>query len=179
MNQTTAAATSSIDEHSGARNGQSPAGAAEAWVAEFIEGWRAPTGPDAFADHFSRLLHPEIRLVQPQMPTVTGREPFRERFVRPLFTLIPDLRGTVERWAVSEDTAFIELTLSGTLGGRPISWRVCDRISLRDGKAIERESYLDPTPVLLAVLTRPRAWLPFLRARAKDLAARMRTGRPA
>lgn len=142
--------------------------AAEEWVAAFREGWRAPTGPEAFADHFEPLLDPGIRLVQPQMPTIVGRRAFRERFARSLFDLVPDLRGEVERWAVGDDVAYIELTLTGTLGGRPVTWRVCDRVSLRDGLAVERESYLDPTPVIRAVATRPRAWLPFLRARGAD-----------
>ena len=29
--------------------------------------------------------------------------------------------------------------------------RACDRIALRDGVAIERESHADPTPLLMAV----------------------------
>lgn len=146
--------------------------AAEAWVAAFRQGWRAPTGADAFADHFEPLLDPSVRLLQPQIPTLVGRRAFRERFARPLFDLIPDLRGEVERWAVADDLAYIELTLRGTLGGRPVSWRVCDRVSLRDGLAVERESYQDPTPVLLAVARRPRVWPILLRARAADIIRR-------
>ena len=65
------------------------------------------------------------------------------------------------------DTLYIELTLSGTLGGRPLSWRACDRITLRNGVAIERESYLDPSPILAAVARAPRAWPRFLRIRAR------------
>ena len=142
---------------------------AEAWVAGFAEGWRAPQGADSFADHFEPMLDPEVRMVQPQIPTLVGLTAFRERFARPLFDLIPDLHGEVERWATGEDLAYIEMTLSGTLAGRPVSWRVCDRISLRDGKAVERESYMDPTPLLRALATRPRAWPGFLRARGGEL----------
>lgn len=145
-----------------------------AWVAEFVEGWSRPRGPDAFADHFCRVIDPEIRLVQPQIPTVVGHREFRERFARPLFALIPDIRGEVERWAGDGDVAFIELRLHGTLGGRPVSWRVVDRVTLRDGLAVERVSYFDPAPLLVAVLTRPRAWPRFVRARARELAGRMR-----
>jgi len=36
---------------------------AEAWVAGFVEGWRAPTGPDAFAAHFRPMLAPDVRLI--------------------------------------------------------------------------------------------------------------------
>ena len=148
--------------------------AAEAWVREFAEGWRAPAGPDAFADHFDRVIDPGIRLIQPQIPTLVGRDAFRHRFVRPLFRLIPDLHGEVEGYAVGDDVAYIELRLAGTLGGRPLAWRVCDRVSLRDGRAIERRTYMDPSPLLLAVLTRPRAWPRFLRARGGEFIHRLK-----
>ena len=148
--------------------------AAEAWVQAFIEGWRSPAGPEAFADHFEAVLDPDVRLIQPQIPTLVGRQAFRERFVRPLFELIPDLHADVERWATGEDVAYIELTLKGTLGGRPVSWRTCDRVSLRDGVAVEREAYMDPLPLLRAVATRPRAWPAFARMQAREIFHRMR-----
>jgi len=151
--------------------------AAEAWVAGFIQGWRAPAGPERFAAHFREMLAPDVRLIQPQLPTVTGRRGFEEQFVRPLFALIPDVRGEVERWAARGETLYIELTLSGTLGGRPVSWRVCDRVTLRDGLAIERESYFDPGPLIAAVIRTPRAWAPFLRLRMSGLANDLRTRR--
>ncbi len=31
---------------------------AETWVAGFAEGWRAPTGPDAFVAHFHKRVWP-------------------------------------------------------------------------------------------------------------------------
>ena len=53
---------------------------------------------------------------------------FRERFARPLFALIPDLDGQVERrFAIAADCAYIELTLRTAPGGHPISCRVCDQ----------------------------------------------------
>src|ERR671927_309457 len=55
---------------------------AERWVADFTEGWRAPTGPQAFADHFRSRLSSDVRLIQPQLPTVVGHRGFEERFVR-------------------------------------------------------------------------------------------------
>src|ERR671911_1356914 len=108
-------------------------GAARAWVAAFAEGWLAPAGADAFADHFQRWFDPDIRLLQPQLPMLVGHHAFRERFARPLFALIPDLHGQVERSAVDADCAYVELTLRGTLGGRPVAWRVCDRTTLHTG----------------------------------------------
>jgi hypothetical protein len=140
-------------------------GLAERWVAGFAEGWRAPSGPEAFAAHFRRLLAPDVRLIQPQMPTVVGHRAFEERFVKPMFATIPDLHGDVERWAAHGETIYIELTLSGTLAGRALSWRACDRITLREGMAVERESYFDPTPLIATVARTPRAWPVFLRLR--------------
>jgi len=139
------------------------------WVEGFAEGWRAPRGPDAFAAHFRTLLDPDVRLIQPRLRTTVGYRAFAEQFARPLFALIPDLHGEVERWAAREDTLYIELTLRGTLGGRPFRLRACDRITLRDGLAVERESYFDPAPLLIAIATTPRAWPRFLRLRAGAL----------
>ncbi len=92
---------------------------------------------------------------------------FEEEFVRPLFALIPDVHGEVERWAARDDTLYIEMTLHGTLGGRPLSWRVCDRVTLRDGVAVERESYFDSLPLLAAVVRTPRSWPRYLRVQAR------------
>ena len=150
---------------------------AERWVADFSEGWQAPKGPAAFVEHFRSRLAPDVRLVQPQLPTLVGLRAFEQRFVRPLFELMPDIRGEVERWAAGGDTVYIELTLRATLGGRPVSWRVCDRVKLRDGVAIERESYFDPGPLIAAIARTPRAWPKFARFQASSLAARIRERR--
>lgn len=45
--------------------------------------------------------------------------------------------------------------------------RACDRVTLRGGVAIERESHVDPTPLLVAVARTPRAWPRFLRTQAR------------
>jgi ketosteroid isomerase-like protein len=111
------------------------------------------------------MLAEDVRLIQPMVPTLVGRRAFAERFVQPLFALIPDLRGEVERWAARGDAIYIELTLRGTVGGRPLAWRACDRITLRDGRAVERESYLDAASLIAAIARRPAAWprfVPFL-----------------
>jgi ketosteroid isomerase-like protein len=168
---------------------------AEEWVGEFIEGWRAPKSPDAFADHFDAVLTDDVRMIQPQLPTMVGKTAFREGFVRPTFALIPDLHATVHDWAVRRseakprraaveapdsdeagDVVFINFTLAGTLGGKPLSWPCIDRIVLRDGLACERRAYFDPTPLLRAVLTRPRAWPGFARIQAGRLAGALRQG---
>jgi hypothetical protein len=155
-----------------------PEQTAQGWVEGFAEGWRRPGGPDAFAAHFRRLLAPEIRLIQPQLPTLVGHEAFEQGFVKPLFALIPDLHGEVERWGSRGDSLYIELILRGTLGGRPLSWRVCDRLTLREGLAVERESYFDPSPILRALALGPRAWPRFLRVQARAVLTNRSRRRP-
>jgi hypothetical protein len=124
--------------------------AAEAWVRAFADAWRAPSDADAFADQLEPWLDPEVRLVQPQMPTLTGLRAFRERFARPLFALVPDLHGVVDGFAARGDVVYVELRLEGTLGRR-LTMRSVDRVVLRAGRAVERVAHLDPTPLLLAV----------------------------
>jgi hypothetical protein len=140
------------------------------WVAGFAEGWRAPTDADSFSDHFDSLLGDEMRLVQPQMPERVGKRAFREEFARPLFSLLHEIRGTVGSWAATDagdDTiVFIELEIRAKLaGGRPVTLRTTDRITLRDGVAVERIANLDPLELLGPIALSPLAWPAFLRAR--------------
>ncbi len=148
---------------------------AAAFVEAFAAGWRAPTSMDAVTERFLPLMHPDVRLVQPQMPVVNGRHNFRRGMVEPLFTLVPDLHGEVLGWAAHDDVVFIELELSGTLGGRPIAFVSCDKITLRDGLIAERIAYMDPAPLLAAALARPRAWPAAARMQLRTL--RQRLGR--
>jgi ketosteroid isomerase-like protein len=145
---------------------------ARSWVDAFAEGWRAPGGADRFCDHFEQWLDPDIRLIQPVGGVTVGHQAFREDFARPLFKLVPDLHGTVEGWAANGDTVYVELRLDGTIGRRPFTMHTCDRVKLRDGRAIERVAYLDPTPMLTAIALSPRSWP---RAIPQLLAARRRS----
>jgi SnoaL-like domain len=88
---------------------------------------------------------------------------FRERFARPLFGLVPDLHGTVERWASHGDTVFIELRLDGTVGRRGLTLHSCDRVTLCDGRATERIAHYDPAPLLKALALAPSTWRRVLR----------------
>ena len=140
------------------------------WVEGFADGWRAPTDADSFSDHFAPLLDDEIRLVQPQLPTVVGKQAFREEFARPLFKLLSDIHGEVGAWAASQDgdreVVFIELAIHAKLaGGRPVTLHTTDRITLRDGVAVERIANLDPLELLGPVALSPRSWPAFIRAR--------------
>jgi hypothetical protein len=143
--------------------------AAARWVAMFAEGWADPRDTDSFCDHFEPWFHPEIRMIQPSVRPLVGKRAFREEFARPLFDLIPDLHGIVENWAVAGDLVYIELRLEGTIGRRPLTLHSCDRIKLRDGKAVERFAYLDSTPLVKAVAGSPRSWPKFLRAQLRNL----------
>ena len=81
----------------------------------------------------------------------------------------PDLHGTVEGWSADGEVAYIELRLEGTVGRRPFTMHTCDRIKLRDGKAVERVAYLDATPLVKAVARSPRAWPKFLKTQLRNL----------
>jgi ketosteroid isomerase-like protein len=142
---------------------------AAAWVAMFAEGWANPVDADTFCDHFDPWFDPEVRMIQPSLRPTVGPKAFREEFARPLFALVPDLYGTVENWATSGDVVYIELRLDGTVGKRAFTMHTCDRIKLREGKAVERVAYLDPAPLLKAVAASPRSWPRFLRSQLRSL----------
>jgi ketosteroid isomerase-like protein len=144
----------------------------EDWVAGFAAGWAEPTDADSFAGHFEPMMAEDIRLIQPQLPVTVGKRAFRERFARPLFELLSEVRGTVESWAVSGDVVFVELTIRGRLANRPVELRTVDRITLRDGLAVERVANFDPLPLLRAVALTPRAWPRFARVQIGNLVKR-------
>lgn len=149
---------------------------AAAWVAHFAEGWSAPAGARQFCAHFAPVLDPGIRLIAPQTPTTIGLEAFERDFAEPLFELIPDVRAHVDGWASCGPTIFINLTISGTLRrGRSVQWRAVDRVELRDGRAIERESHFDPSPLLAALARSPRAWPAFARLQLRRAVRRPTT----
>ena len=76
-----------------------------------------------------------------------------------LFELIPDMTAEVHRWGATEDGVLIEFTLSGTAGGKPISWDSVDRFTIaEDGLATERVTYFDSAPLALSLARSPKAW---------------------
>jgi hypothetical protein len=128
----------------------------------FAAGWAiGARNPEAFFQHFGPRMHPNTALIQPIAPPARGPGALRELF-GPLFKALPDLTGTLRRWGQTDDGVFIEITLRGHLGRRPVEWTVVDRIILEDGLIRERQSYFDPAPLLKAVALRPRASLPLL-----------------
>jgi hypothetical protein len=137
-----------------------------ATAAEFVEffeaGWKfGAHDADGFFRHFGPRMHPNTALIQPIAPPARGPRALQQIF-EPLFKAIPDLVGDLKRWGETVDGVFIELTLRGHLGGKPVEWTVVDRIILEDSLIRERRSYFDPTPLLKAVALRPRASLPLL-----------------
>ncbi len=128
------------------------------FVDAFAEFWSAPS-----VDGLDALLSEEIVLRQPLGPTTRGLRAGKRGFSK-IFAFIPDLHAIVDRWSPTDDGVLIEFRLVGTVGGRSIEWPVVDRFTLKDGMALERVSYFDPTPLLRAIVTRPTSWWRFLRA---------------
>jgi ketosteroid isomerase-like protein len=134
------------------------------FVARFASFWSTP-GPERLGE----LLAEDVRLVTPMTPDSTTLEGARRSFAE-IFELITDLTGEVRRWGATDDGVLIELTLSGRVGGRPVSLDAVDRVVIGDdGRATERVSYFDPTPLVLTALRRPRAWPRFTRSRLRRL----------
>ncbi|NLT07820.1 MAG: nuclear transport factor 2 family protein [Solirubrobacterales bacterium] len=134
------------------------------FVRRFGEFWSAPS-----RDRLAVVLGPDVELIAPMTPRTRGFDHGWRTFAD-LLELIPDLGATVHRWGRTDDGVLIEFTLAGTVGGRPISWDAVDRFVVDDaGLATVRISYFDSAPLAFALLSRPRAWMPFARAQAARL----------
>ena len=136
-----------------------PTSRPEEFVRAFAEGWAGP-----HLERLMELLHPDVRLVQPLFPTVSGHEAVEATFFRPLVRFLPDVRLEVKRWSAAGDTVMIEWTGRATLAGRPLVWSGVDRFLLADGRAVERVAYFDALPLLVAVLRHPSCWPAFVRS---------------
>ena len=126
------------------------------FVRRFDEAWSTSS-----ADALVEVLADDVVLRQPLMPEIVGKAAAHAAFTR-LFRFFPGLAVTVHGWAAREDVVFIDFTLRGEIGGRPLSWPVVDRFVVRDGLAAERVSYFDGARLVLEVLKRPRAWRGFI-----------------
>ncbi len=104
----------------------------------FAEYWSAPS-----PDGLSTVLAERVRLVAPLTPTTETLDEAEDTFAQ-LLAGIPDLTAEVHRWGATADGVLIEFTLSGSVGGSPLSWSAVDRFILgEDGLATERVSYFD------------------------------------
>ncbi|HWN33611.1 MAG TPA: nuclear transport factor 2 family protein [Pseudonocardia sp.] len=136
-------------------------GEAERFVRRFGEVWAAPS-----PELLNTLVHPDVVFVQPIEPDVHGHAE-AAAFWRRLFRLVPDLRGEVISWGHRTGVVYIELRMSGTLGGRPIEWTTVDRIHLDAGKVRHRTANFDPLPLIRAIALRPKALALFLLTRVR------------
>jgi len=137
--------------------------AAADFVRRFTDFWKWPS-----PERLSTVLAPNARLVAPMIPTAHSLAEGQAAFAE-LFELIPDLTGEVHRWGATADGVMIEFTLSGTAGGKPISWSAVDRFTIdEDGLATERVTYFDSAPVALSVARSPRAWPGFVRSQVRQ-----------
>ena len=135
-------------------------------AAEFVERfeayWRAPTPQGLEA-----ILAPQARLVAPLTATTHTREEGIRAFAA-LFELVEEMNAELHRWGPTDDGVLIEFTVTGKVGGKPISWHAVDRFVIdAQGLASERVSYFDSTPIALTLAGRPRAWPAFLRSRLR------------
>src|SRR5687767_12788448 len=144
-------------------------------MSDFVErfaGWWSDPDPDRLHE----ILAPDVRLIQPIAPDTFTLPDGVEAFRR-LFRFLPDLRGEVHDSASYGDVVFIHFTLSGTYGGRPISWDAVDRFVVgEDGLATERVSFFDSQPLALQMLMRPHGWIQLARSGFRP---QLRAGPPA
>lgn len=132
------------------------------WVDAFAQVWAAPRQE---LDRLMALLDRDIVLVAPSTPPRSvGQAAGRKAFER-AFRAMPDLRATVRRWSATDEVLFIEMTFHATIGGREVAWDDVDRILFKDGRAIERIAYFDPTPVRKAFTKNLRAMGQLMRMR--------------
>jgi ketosteroid isomerase-like protein len=158
---------SATGEAGAAAPSESPDAATQAAAADFVrrfaDFWKWPN-----PERLDTVLAPDAHLVAPMVPVADslaeGQVAFEE-----LFELIPDLTAEVHRWGATVDGVMIEFTLSGTAGGKPLSWTSVDRFTLReDGLATERMTYFDSAPLALSLARSPKAWPGFIRSRLRQ-----------
>ncbi|MFI0353289.1 nuclear transport factor 2 family protein [Actinomadura sp. 9N407] len=116
----------------------------------------------------------QVELVQPLLGGASGRAQAVAE-VRRLLAFLPDATGEVLDWAGAEDVVFIDLRITGTVGGKPLSFRTLDKLRIdRSGQIVRRDAFFDSVPLLLTLTRRPSAWLPWWRSGIGPLASRRR-----
>ena len=142
------------------------------FVERFADGWAGP-----HPERLLALLAPDVRLVQPLSPPVTGRTAAAREIFGPIFRFLPDLRLAVVRWSAAGDVVFIEWTAAATLGTGVLRWSGVDRFLLgADGAALERVAWFDPAPIVAAILRHPSCWWRFVRSGVARRALQNGTG---
>lgn len=135
---------------------------AERFVAKFREGWQAQSDEHYWAV-WDEVLHPDVYLVQPMMPSTRGVVAYRKEIDR-LREVFRDLRAEVHDWAARERTLFIHFTLCGVIGGEEVRIPAVDRFTLdAEGRAVERHAYFDSMVLAPVLLRHPTLWPEALR----------------
>lgn len=117
--------------------------------------WRSTSFPEF--ESYARYLDPDCRAYQPLSSPCVGRDAVYDVFRR-LYLLVPDVQAEVHRGGHDGVNVWVEFELVGTLGGKRLRWPVVDVYRFANGLVTERIAYADPTPLVLALLSRPRAW---------------------
>ncbi|HEX2809922.1 MAG TPA: hypothetical protein VHN80_27480, partial [Kineosporiaceae bacterium] len=62
------------------------------------------------------------------------------------------------------EALFIEIHISGTVGGTALALTAVDRLLLTDGMVISRCSFMDPLPMIGEIIRQTRTWRPWWRS---------------
>lgn len=134
-----------------------PSATHEELAGKFAAAWAAPSAAGLCA-----LIHADCLLTQPGAGAIRGRAAAFREFAR-LIRWLRDIRGIIDHAVSDGEVLLIAFRLEFTLGGAPFSLPMVDRLVMRDGLIKERHALFDSLRFFLAVLTRPRAWLGYLR----------------
>jgi hypothetical protein len=122
------------------------------FVARFEKVWADPD-----PQRLNSLVHSDVEFSQPIEHPIVGHAQ-AALFWQRLFTLVKEPRGEVLGWAAQGDLLYIEMAITGNLGGRPVRWTLVDHIELDGDRVRRRIAYFDPLPLIAATAGRPRAW---------------------
>jgi ketosteroid isomerase-like protein len=114
------------------------------FLTRFERAWRS-RDPQAL----EALLHPDVVLVQPLLPLLSGRARAGQALAA-FLALFPDLEIVIGHAHVDDAGAFIEFSFRGTVGRRPVTLNMVDRIELDAGLIRKRICYFDPAAAAVA-----------------------------
>jgi hypothetical protein len=100
----------------------------EQFVAAFAAHWSRADGG------FASVMHPGATLHVAGAPAPSSYDD-AERFVASVKAAIPDIELRVLEWAARGASVFTEWEMSGTVGGRRLTWRGINRNQLEGSKS--------------------------------------------
>ncbi|MDP3854165.1 nuclear transport factor 2 family protein [Phenylobacterium sp.] len=113
----------------------------QAFVDRFAAAWAAKDG-----QAFLALWHAEGKLHYPFASRIIGGHEIGK--LNDLTKVnAPDLTWKLIDWTSRGDVVVIEWESSNRYGGRVVTWRGVDKLTLRDGKVIEEIVYSDTAPL--------------------------------